>query len=89
MIVSCPMTDKNATEFARVIKPRGTIDLWVDEIWNAAVQRLAGLVNSHVMLILFSGNKTMIEDPFAFAKYKNKFSASMFTRQHIVANKIS
>jgi len=48
VMIGCPMTEKNISEFARVIKPRGTIDLWVIDYVPGGVERLAKMLNSTI-----------------------------------------
>jgi hypothetical protein len=48
VMIGCPMTEKNISEFARVIKPRGTIDLWVIDYVPGGVERLAKMLKSTV-----------------------------------------
>ncbi|KAL2169382.1 hypothetical protein VTG60DRAFT_6088 [Thermothelomyces hinnuleus] len=58
---SAPLTETNVTEFARVIKPGGVIDLWIDgEVFGEQIDQLARLLNSEVTFPIganyFTGN---------------------------------
>ncbi|KAK0716633.1 hypothetical protein B0T21DRAFT_296161 [Apiosordaria backusii] len=71
---NAPLTETNVTEFARVIKPGGVIDLWIDgELLAEEIDRLAQLLNSQVTfptgVNYFSGNYT-IEVPAYASPYE-------------------
>ena len=75
-MIGCPMTEKNISEFARVIKPGGTIDLWVDDFVPGGIDRLAKMLNSTVTY-------PIDEDRFK----GNAVGGVWFKRRQIRANK--
>ncbi|AEO62123.1 hypothetical protein MYCTH_2313136 [Thermothelomyces thermophilus ATCC 42464] len=58
---SAPLTETNVTEIARVIRPGGVVDLWIDaEAFGKQIDQLARLLNSEVTFPIganyFTGN---------------------------------
>ena len=47
-MMGAPLTDKNVTEIARVLRDPGVVDLWVDDAYRGQILRLAELLGGRV-----------------------------------------
>jgi len=73
-MIGSPLTATNADEMVRVIKPTGTIDVWIQDTpeYNQRLESMARALKSHV------------RTPKELDRFKNN---DVFIRRQIVANK--
>lgn len=71
-MMGCPLSSVNADEMVRVIKPTGTIDVWIDDAFNGQLEKMARALKSHVCT------------PEGLDRFKDN---RVFTHRQIVANK--
>ncbi|KAJ3556334.1 hypothetical protein NM688_g2085 [Phlebia brevispora] len=74
VMMGCPLTPKNADEMVRVVKPTGTIDVWIDDSYLPTLQDMARRLKSYV------------RTPKDLDRFSHN-GQSWFTRRQIVANK--
>lgn len=74
VMMGCPLTPKNADEMVRVVKPTGTIDVWIDDSYLSTFQDMARRLKSYV------------RTPKDLDRFSHN-GHSWFTRRQIVANK--
>lgn len=74
VMMGSPLTPKNADEMVRVIKPTGTIDVWISDDFEDTLKDMAKRL------------KSFVRTPKELDRFSHN-GRTWFTRRQIVANK--